>query len=540
MKPHTISYSPKNLYNVIFELTIMESVNTKLIHEENWQKVINEAKTDKYFKYGIYCSRSLAVKHPEIYLLADMRFFEHISNNPGFKRAYEIKDIHSRDLYGPSFPMWMERSPPFTFEDVEFEKFLLSNTKELYPKDYPFLPFFDRRVLPIQSTLKTTNNTITELEKAILLYIKNKEINEENLTYIIYCDNEKAYLWNDEKIIGVSNEEKITGNPILIFNEKNVWYPTMNRDDTDIDNKLKELVEIYSNENRMPHMIEIELRLLEAIIDVTSLKNENQKKMAIIVSGRIGGFLGTHLNSQFSDKPWLKYQSLWKDILPKRSSYHNLLGSIIMRGNLLSPVTSYLAELAANSDGLDKLGKVSKEWVRRTRTPMWTKTRGHLWRCALIEFTTDEILRTGAGHCLAQSWQMSAVLEVAGIEHIVYNGAAPPPNRRNHHYIYVPEFEFVIDDGRLQSAQGSITLDERNRLDIACAIYHNGKFARLQLGDYGGSFSPDEALKELEWIMTLTDDELRIYEPRTPFKVPTTTKDIYRLKNEYWEPWELP
>ena len=61
----------------------MVEKNAKAIHEETWQKVVNEAKVDKYLKYGIYCSRSLAVKHPEIYLQADLRFFEHISTNPG-------------------------------------------------------------------------------------------------------------------------------------------------------------------------------------------------------------------------------------------------------------------------------------------------------------------------------------------------------------------------------------------------------------------------------------------------------------------------
>ena len=144
----------------------MESINAKLIHEKIWEKVINEAKVDKYLKYGIYCSRSLAVKHPEIYLQADIRFFEHITNNPGFKRAYAIKDIHTSDLYGPNFPTWMERSPPFTFDDVDFKKFLLKNMKELYPKDYPLLPFYD-----LVSYLLSFNHLPSLLGSGIMFYV---------------------------------------------------------------------------------------------------------------------------------------------------------------------------------------------------------------------------------------------------------------------------------------------------------------------------------------------------------------------------------
>ena len=64
-------------------------------HQDAVEMVLTKAKTDNYYKYGIYAARILAVKHPEIYLQADDLFLETIETNTGFKKAYEIDDVSS-------------------------------------------------------------------------------------------------------------------------------------------------------------------------------------------------------------------------------------------------------------------------------------------------------------------------------------------------------------------------------------------------------------------------------------------------------------
>ena len=63
------------------------------IHQDTIEMALSRAETDSYYKYGIYASRILAVKHPEIYLQADGLFLEAIQTNIGFKKSYEITNV---------------------------------------------------------------------------------------------------------------------------------------------------------------------------------------------------------------------------------------------------------------------------------------------------------------------------------------------------------------------------------------------------------------------------------------------------------------
>lgn len=52
-------------------------------HEYLWEMVLDGAGADKYDKYGIYASRILVVKHPEVYLQGDALFLEQIMTSNG-------------------------------------------------------------------------------------------------------------------------------------------------------------------------------------------------------------------------------------------------------------------------------------------------------------------------------------------------------------------------------------------------------------------------------------------------------------------------
>ncbi|HEC92517.1 MAG TPA: hypothetical protein ENI51_05970 [Candidatus Atribacteria bacterium] len=220
--------------------------NAITIHENAWEMVVNNAEEDQYYKYGIYVSRMLAVKHPEVYLQSDGLFVTIITTNKGFKKAYETKDVHDVYFYGRTF-----ETPPFSFDDVDFSSYEIIKSKEYYPEGYPVLPFLDRRLLPIASTLKSAENQLTQLEMGVQMYFATKEENEE--MYLIYCDNENTYLSTGEDILSMKtleSAERIDRNPILIFNDQYVWYPLMERDDTDKNETLKELIIYYATELR--------------------------------------------------------------------------------------------------------------------------------------------------------------------------------------------------------------------------------------------------------------------------------------------------
>ncbi len=63
---------------------------------------------------------------------------------------------------------------PFSFDLVDFSKYKLISSRDTYPANYPVFSYIDIRLSPISVTLKTYNNEITELEKIVQLYFKEK------------------------------------------------------------------------------------------------------------------------------------------------------------------------------------------------------------------------------------------------------------------------------------------------------------------------------------------------------------------------------
>jgi len=211
------------------------------------ERNLSKAETDRYYSYAIYASRTLAVKHPEVYLQGNDIFAQVITTAPGFKQAYETKNIHS-----DYFMKLQLEGDSFSFDDVDFDKYELITSKEIYPPDYPFPPFFDRRMAPISVSLKTFDSKITQLEKAERLYFEAKHGGASDL-FLLYCDNENAYLYQDGSLIWAESQEKVTsveGNPVLIFNEQYVWYPLMERNDTDKSELLNKRLRSIQQQKR--------------------------------------------------------------------------------------------------------------------------------------------------------------------------------------------------------------------------------------------------------------------------------------------------
>jgi len=153
-------------------LTSSQARRAQTIHQQAWEDVVKKAATDDYFKYSLYTSRTLAVRHPEIYLQGDALFLEHITSTDGYASAYKDRNPHSPQYTDTS--LWFS-GPSFSLDEVDFRDLSRTSCLELYPDGAPFYPFLDRRVMPMSSCLKTTDEEVTELEKAFLLYFQWKE-----------------------------------------------------------------------------------------------------------------------------------------------------------------------------------------------------------------------------------------------------------------------------------------------------------------------------------------------------------------------------
>ena len=71
------------------------------IHKAAWEKVLANAQEGTYQKYGVYGSRILAVRYPEVYLRGDDLFWQIAKGVDGFQEAYETEYV--ADMYMMNF-----------------------------------------------------------------------------------------------------------------------------------------------------------------------------------------------------------------------------------------------------------------------------------------------------------------------------------------------------------------------------------------------------------------------------------------------------
>ena len=354
---------------------------------------LTKAETDSYYKYGIYASRILAVKHPEIYLQADDLFLEAITTNIGFKKSYEITDV--QDIYFVWKLHGGEMSgPPFSLDYVDFTRYEIIKSGELYPEGYPVLPYLDRRMLTVAATLKSAGNRLNQLEKAEQYYFVLKEHGvASNQLYLVYCDNENAYLYDRGNLIGARDLESVSqveGNPILIFNEESAWYPLMGRDDASNDAILKQVVDKYATEVTTPELSDFEARMVARLVEVTSLEGL-QEDAAIVFAVRSGDTEAGQDNRPF--------QPIWQKLASiNEMARITLIASVNSNANFLSPIAAYLAAIAAEYEGEAKIEAACNEYVSHATPPGATRPGGFLWTLGIVSYTIDDAYYAHAGN----------------------------------------------------------------------------------------------------------------------------------------------
>jgi len=511
------------------------------VHVESWEKRAKGAVVDPFDRYAFYTSRSLFVKHPEIYLRADRHFYDHISAIPGYKNAFLENDREGTEFL-PHAQYY--RSPPFSFDLFPWEETkTTASCRSLYPVRYPFLPFADRRMLPLATTLKTTKNLITELEMAsmrFLLAVKEQGASDE--VFVVYSEQGKAGVAVKDHLINAATGEEVSdvqGKVILVFNDHLAWYPLMGRDDTGRSVPLSELVARLSGTSSLPELTPEERTLLEKVKEATRLEVEKHEAAATIAAVRCTG----------SYTRWFKFHDLWKLAMPAERErgwqYYGFLEQLLIRANTLSPIAAYIAACSLNATGYDKILCIDREWIDLAALPKHNFIWGHLWDECLVEYTIDESFRMNAGHCMVQACITSAILEVANIEHYVLDCEVPS----SHHYVFVPEYEFTFDNGKLQSSQKTIYWNGPRGNKVIARMHYNGKFASpMAGGHYSGTFSPVEAVNVLSKLKSYYGDRILIYQSgehemnrkRIRMEDIPTTEDFEILLKEDWEELRLP
>ncbi|MFO8059471.1 MAG: hypothetical protein R6U70_02270 [Bacillota bacterium] len=518
-----------------------EPVSPMSVHLKAWSSAVKSAADDPFDKYALYTSRSLFVKHPEIYLRADRRFYHHVSTVPGYKNAFLEDDRESMEFL-PHAQYY--RSAPFSLDLFPWdETTTVTACRSLYPDRYPFLPYADRRMLPIASTLKTSARKITELEMASIRFQRlADEAGSTDGVFVLYSEEEMAWVSSGDRIFCAATGEEVTelpGRVILVMNDRVAWYPLMDRDDRDRSPHLRDLVARAASESATPELTGEEAELLETVRGSSSLEGEKQEAMATIAAVRSTGRYTW----------WFEFHTLWDLAMPAEKErawqYYGYLEQFMIRSNKLSPITAFMAACSLNTEGYNKILTLDREWIDLAALPHHNYVWGHLWDECLVEYTVDESFRINSGHCMAQACIISACLDMAGIDNYLLEGEVPG----SHHYVYVPEYEFTYDNGKLQSSQNTIHWNGPRGNRVIARFHYRGRFSSpIAGGHYSGTFSPAEAVAVLRDLQAFYGDTIPIYRDgehetnkrRIDTKTIPTTDDFEILLDEEWEELHLP
>ncbi len=434
------------------------------MHQAAWARLAEAAESDPQARYGLYASRTLAVRHPEIYLWGDAWFADGARTIRGFRESFDDPTAlgwpHME--YGGLF---FRQSAEYTgvedghvlrLADVNLDEYRPTSMDRIYPA--PLLPYVDRRLAPLAVSLKTEGKVVTPLELAVIAYFQLREEGTDPRTmFLAACEGDSAYLvcgnmiWDARRGAVV---QSVPRSASLVWNEHSVWHPMMGRDDRPSDGLLARAVESVGIPAADLCDAGWETPLVVRLRQSSDLAGDPERRLAALASVRACGWR------------FHPYGRVWQEFVPASdldidiSRRLGMVRQFDLWANRVSPATAHLFGVHwGNPELVARLRALSREHLVRTGVvrdapargwkPAWRlESWGHLWPCGLMEHTIDDAFRSRTGHCVSQSHMLSAVLEAAGIEHIVVNfDRGGVTSNVNHHFVLSLDGSFLFDDG---------------------------------------------------------------------------------------------
>ena len=435
-------------------------------HRLAWERLVQAARTDPIARYGIYASRTLSVRHPEVYLRGDTWFFESASSIKGFHESFREPtalgwchmDYGFRFFDDDVSATGIPGGRPMDFSQLTLRDHRVTDSWRIYPEFY--IEPLDRRLGPLALVLKTEGKVVSPIELALIAYYRARGTGEApEDRFLVFCEEEDAYLLEGEELYCARSDSVVPGPqsaPVLIFNERAVWYPRMDRDDSQTSPQLQTAVRRLSGGTPPTPLDAWQEKMFGDLAVVSSLDDEAQKTVAALASVRGKGW------------PGHPYHTAWQGVLPDDSVLYTisrhmcLIREFLRHANLVSPVTAMLSGYAMATGTLaSRLRRLSQEYLSRTGVVREAEARGwksawrleawgHLWPCPVMEHTIDDAFRSRTAHCISQAFIMSAILEMADVPHLIVHFDRGGITRQvSHHFILDAEGAYLFDDGIL-------------------------------------------------------------------------------------------
>lgn len=473
---------------------------------EVWYEYLTGDDPLNYNKYGVYSNRLMAVVHPEVYLRGDSLFL----NN--------VEGLELQPMYANPDTFF------FYLDDIDFSRYEIISTEDFYPPEMSLFPYLDRRCLAAKSTVLVADiysfpeqqTRIKEIEKGILYFCKIRQHNPEAEVFLLYSDNERCFVWDSGTLYSMTDDTVIDStrltseNIILIFNDTHVWYPLMERDDTNDNHTLSSLVQQFGG-NQLPQLTMIEEYFLSYLRNLSKLNNEREILLAGLLAGKCNYSYGVFK----MDAGWIDgMDSIWQSVMPdmKHPDLVSMLGwytygsidasltkQIILDSNVLSPYTYYLASYVPVDFQFEDFDLLT--WMYFYLGFYW----GTVWELGFDTYNIDESLLCVGGACDIQAMNIASVLNLKGINNYLYIGYRGIMQYA-HTLVYVPEFGSLFSNA-MHYYIGSI-FTGYDFPNAPFFLHHNGEWATYILESYYGSVAPAEVANWLEFLHSQYQDTI--------------------------------
>ncbi len=512
-------------------------------HDAAWKEAVTDPKDDQWC-YAIYNYRSLMVHNPEIYLQADSFWIDNIARKlPGWGDEYLFRDrmedgyqqiLHILDMgnrggtQGKRFSWnlfrWKEHVDHAISLEQQYRKIGVDASH----------PWLDRKIPFIWSAIKGEDWQTDPITLAECLFLQLKTKNKR-VWFVIsatgdafvaeYRKRQGEVVIHDPLRDSVMDLHEFAEkqDPVLIMNERHVWYPLMERDDRERNDELRTVVSKIARESAVPRLNAFESSLRSQLVPITTLASKQEERWAFLFALRIGtqaawkvkpilDIMNDYFPSRYQEA---KRVNVGSADIPYELTALNML--ITEMSNRLSPVSAMIAGHAATkTDERAIFTAISDQYLRLfVRTDSNYHVYGDYYRIWLP--TIEDKMVSKVGDCFVEATNVGSVLSLLQITHpgwSVYVSNWWDTDRNGGHVIagiYSEEAALSLSNGVF--GKDSVTL-------------------RGPLYSFNGRFAYGLFAKTREGVLTTVQDGNNArYRYRKPFST-MTADSIVRMVEE--------
>lgn len=391
--------------------------DAKAVSERAWEENLNAVGETPAARFGFYAYRSIAVMHPEVYLDADNLVADVLEDMPGTRLAYRSHNARDVELFlrlarretkGGAFSLGMLTMTPDSIYDAHFPRSAMD--------------WMTMRAPSVAILLKSDSPRLSTFESALVRFAQLRRAGHIDDDDFIIVDRKGAgYLATDSAVwlAGLTNraiDEWGDVSPVLVFNRRSVFSTLTGRDDRAVDTSLAILLSRLGSPAKIS-MNSDDRERMARLKDVSALRDKPSRTLAVLIA------------TGLADRKQSLVDEAWSDSLlgdPEAEACRDLLlEESMFWGNRLSPVSAELAAALLELPRAKGLETIQADYLARAgrrvspsdsadlRLEAW----GCIWSYDLFHTTIDDNIMTRAGSSHSQASAMSAVLDLAGIDH---------------------------------------------------------------------------------------------------------------------------